>query len=105
MKSKFAMEVYNPGGAVQVTNVHAPRLDTLKGKTIGEVTNGKYQFDRTFPVLREVLKKRFPDAKIIPYTEFPIGLYPGGGGSVDPENIGELAKEKGCDCVIVGNAG
>ncbi len=101
MKSKFAIEVYNPCGTVQVTNRHAPRLDTLRGKTIGELTNGKFQYDRTFPVLRESLQKRFPDAKIIPYTEFPIGAI----GVVDVEGIGEIVKAKGCDCVIVGNAG
>ncbi len=99
MRSKFAMEVYNPCGTVQVTNLHAPRLDTLGGKTIGELSNGDWEYARTFALIRELLQKRFPDAKIVPFTEFPMGTL-----EIDVENIGEVVKEKGCDCVILGNA-
>ncbi len=99
MKSKFAMEVYNPCGTVQLTNRHAPRLDTLSGKTIGEVSNAQWEIDRMFPLIRELLQKRFPDVKIIPYTEFPVGS-----AAIDAENIAEMAKAKGCDGVITGNA-
>ena len=101
MASKFIMEVYNPGGATEVVNSPAPRLDALSGKTICELSNGRWEYTRTFPFIRELLQKRFPDAKIIPYTEFPTG--PGAGG-IEVEGMEELIKGKGCDCVIVGNA-
>ena len=97
MESKYALEVYNPAGTTEVANVHAPRLDTLSGKTICELSDGIWEHARTFPVIRELLQKRFPDARIIPYTEFPVG-------EIDVEGIGEAVKDRGCDCVIVGNA-
>ena len=99
MKNKISIEVYNPAGATEMMNVHAPRLDTLSGKTICELSNGDWEYQRTFPAIRELLKERFPDAKIIPYTEFPEGMH-----NIDDDGIGELIKQKGGDCVITGNA-
>ncbi len=99
MANKFTMKVYNPAGTIQVTNVHAPRLDSLNGKTIGELANGAFEYQRTFPVVREALRKRFPNAKFIPYSEFPLGKI-----GIDADGIGEIVKAKGCDAVIVGNA-
>ena len=97
VESKFALQVYNPCGTIEVANVHVPRLETLSGKTIGEISDGIWEADRTFSEIRESLKKRFPDLKIIPYSEFPIG-------QIDIEDIGDKIKEKGCHAVIVGNA-
>ncbi len=99
MNSKIQMEVYNPSGAIQIGSVHAPRLDTLRGKTIGEVSNGKH--DWTFDFIRRLLQERFPDAKIIPYTEFPFN---GTEVGIDTDGIEQIVEEKGCDAVIVGNA-
>ena len=95
MKNKISVAVYNPAGIVETVNTHAPRLDTLSSKTLCELTNGMYEYQRMFPVIRELLQERFPDVKIIPYTEFPIGMTP-----IDVEGIGELIKEKGGDGVI-----
>jgi hypothetical protein len=49
------------------------RLDTLDGKTICEVSNGEYPFRCTwsFPIIREMLLKRYPDAKVVPYSDLP----------------------------------
>ena len=96
---KTAIEIYNPRGTTEVTSEHAPRLNTLDGKTICEISNGGWEADRIFPYIRALLKKRFPNIKIIPYTEFPSGR-----GQIDIEKIGVLVKNKGCDGVIVGNA-
>ncbi len=97
MESKFALEVYNPTGTVQVTSVHAPRLDTLDGKTICELSDGIWEHDRTFPEIRKLLLRRFPNLKIIPYTELPTGNF-------DIEDIGDRVKKMGCGGVIVGTA-
>jgi hypothetical protein len=97
MNARFALEVYNPCGTVQVANVHAPRLGTLSGKTICEVSDGVWETARTFPKIRELLQKRFPDMKIVPYTTFPSGNF-------DVEDIGERVKAQKCDGAIVGNA-
>ncbi len=53
----------------QVTPLHAPRLADLNGKTICELSNDNWEWQRTFPVIRELLQRQFPTAKIIPYTE------------------------------------
>ena len=73
---RVELEVYDPCGAIRVTELHARRLDTLAGKTICEVSNGSWEDDRTFPVIRELLKKAYPTAKFIPYPEFPVGTTP-----------------------------
>jgi ABC-type amino acid transport substrate-binding protein len=94
------LEVFNPTGAVEVTELHAPRVDTLAGKTVCELSNGSWQADRTFPVIRELVQKQFPDAKVVPYSEFPVGI-----GPIDTDDAIAKLKAKGCQAVIVGNAG
>jgi hypothetical protein len=94
------LEVHDPTGAYEVTKLHPRRLDTLEGKTICEISvGGAWQFERTFPVIRELLQKKYPTTKIIPYTEFPVGaVWP------DKKTL-ELIKEKGCQAAIIGNGG
>ena len=107
MKAKKAstrLRVFNPVSAVSITAENAPRFDTLRGKTICEISaTGYWRSSVTFPIVRELMQKRFPDATFIPYTELPIGRtdrYP-----VPLEKVGELLKGKGCDAVILGNGG
>ena len=94
------LEVFNPGGFVEATTSHAPRLPELSGKTICEISNGLWQDDRIFPLIRELLQKQFPAVKMIPYTEFPVGS-----DQIDIDEIGKIVKDKGCQAAIVGNAG
>ncbi|MBI2906883.1 MAG: hypothetical protein HYX92_04425 [Chloroflexi bacterium] len=95
----MTLEVYDPCGGVETTQVHAPRLDTLAGKTICEISNACWEDRRTFSLLRGLLRERFPDLRIIPHTEFPMGSR-----QIDIETLGEMVKAKGCDAAIVGNA-
>ncbi len=97
-------EVFDPSGFAESTepSLYAPRLPDLNGKTVGEISNGEHggwEVDRTFALIRESLKKRYPDIKIIPYTEFPSGV-----GNIDVDNIGDIVAARGCDAVIGGNA-
>ena len=94
------LELFDPTGAIEISELHAPRLDTLEGKTICEVSDGMWEAARMSPLIRELLQKQFPTAKFIPSTEFPVGI-----SQIDIDNIGDLVKAKGCDAVIVGNAG
>lgn len=85
--------------------VVAPPVDTFEAKTICEVWNGVYKGNETFPLLRGLLKQRYPSLKIIPYTEFPSNY---GGETLSEQRasaqkIAALAKEKGCDALISGN--
>jgi hypothetical protein len=101
MKNKgVELEVFDPTGAGEVTHLHAPRLSDLNGKTICELSNGLWEAHRIFPLIRELLTKQFPDVKIIPYTEFPVGK-----GGIDDEKIAEMVKKKGGHAVITGTAG
>jgi hypothetical protein len=94
----ITLEVFDPTGSIEVTELHAPRLNSLKGKTICELGNGKWEDHRIFPVLRELLKKRFPDIKIIPYTDFTYGY------EIDDDQVAAMVREKGGQGVIVASA-
>ncbi|HYC48597.1 MAG TPA: hypothetical protein VED01_24240 [Burkholderiales bacterium] len=100
------LDVVSPAGvAVVERTALAPRLTTLDGKTIGEVWNGDFKGDVTFPLIRDALARRYPRLKIVRYTEFPHHH-----GSDDPakqreraRSIATSAKAKGCDALISGN--
>jgi len=92
------MEVYDPTGTIEAVEHHAPRLADLSGKTICELSDRVWEDFRTFPLIRELLQKRFPDARILPYTEFPSAY------GVSAEVLSQVLNEKGCNAVIVGNA-
>ncbi|MBI2906672.1 MAG: hypothetical protein HYX92_03330 [Chloroflexi bacterium] len=83
----------------------APRLSDLSGKTVCEVWNGGFRGFVTFPIIRELLQKRYPGVKVIPYTEFPIQDVHGNTDQLleRVRAMVELALQKGCDAVITGN--
>ncbi len=100
------LNAVSPAGleAVEV-KLSAPRLDDLNGKTVGEIWNGVFKGDATFPVIRKLLKARYPRLNLIPYTEFPH--LPGNDHPKEQRerarHVATLAKEKGCVAVISGN--
>ena len=98
--SPITLKVYNPTCAFETTLLSAPRLETLAGKTICELSNAQWESDRIFPVVRELLQKQFPTAKILPYTEV-ISLRP---DLENLEHVSKVVKEKGCQAVITGMA-
>ena len=68
-----ALEVFDPSGATEVTRLHAPRLDSLDGKTIGFISNDMWQAHRMLPMLRDWLAEQYPTATLIAESEFPMG--------------------------------
>lgn len=98
-----ALEVLDPSGVSVVTQVHAPRLDTLDGKTICLLINEIWQSWRTAPLIGELLQKQYPTAKIIPYTDLPT--YSESFTADQYEEVVAAVKAAGCDGAIVGNAG
>ena len=54
------------------------------------------------PELRRLLQKRYPASRILPFTEFPQGDMVGG---IDDDKTAEIVAKKGCQAVILGNAG
>ena len=103
------MKVISPvGEAVVEEKIGASSLKSLSGKKVCEVWNGSFEGQRSFPIIREMLKKRFPGVNVIPYTEFP--LFPV--TSLSPEKKKERLEalrvalsEQKCDAVITGNGG
>ena len=102
------MSVMSPEGLqLRATDSVSPHLDTLQGKTIGEVYNNHFKGEQMFNAYRRLFKERFPGVKIIPYTEFPI-VYVGGDPASQKQtarDIAALAKARGCDALITGNGG
>ncbi len=98
-------EVVSPVGMyVGATQPIAPRLPDLNGKTVGEVWNGMFRGDATFPILRQLLKKRYPDITFVPYTEFPTFL-PAVNIDTAAANLKETLSRYGCDAIISGVGG
>ena len=82
-------------------------LDTLEGKTIGEVYNNHFKGELMFQTYRRLLKERFPGVKIIPFDRFPT-VYVGGDPASQKKTareIAALAKEWEVDAIITGNGG
>jgi hypothetical protein len=100
--SGVTLEVLDPSGAFEVTTLNAPRLPTLEGKTVCFLSDNEWQAWRTFPLLADLLKKQFPTIKIVSWEEFPRD---GDHGYPDFDKNPGLLKSKGCDAVILGNAG
>jgi len=102
------MGVVSPEGlALGATGSLSRPLDTLEGKTIGEVYNNHFKGELMFRTYRRLLKERFPGVKVIPFDEFPI-VYVGGDAASQKKTAREvaaLAKAKGCDAIITGNGG
>lgn len=100
-------EVVSPlGEPVMKMVTMAPRLNSLDGKTICEIWNGGFRGDESFPMIERILRERYPTARLIPYSEFPLATV----ASFHPEKKQETLealrakiKERGCDAVITGN--
>ena len=92
--------VHDPSGAQEILYSFAKRLGTLDGKVIAElaVDPVKWQTHRTFPVIEEEIKKKYPGVKFISYTQFPQGV------SINDDAVAAAVKEKGADACIIGNA-
>jgi len=98
-------EVLNPVGETSAKQESsADRVHDLNGKTICQVTNGHYKADVVLPAVGELVKKRFPGAKIIPWTEFPI-IDTLSDVEARLKEFSRLLREKGADAVISSTGG
>lgn len=97
------LKVCDPTGGVEVTQLFAQRLPDLNGKVICELANRMWESTRTFPYLREVLQKRFPTVKIIPYTDMPF--FDERSTAEQLAEVARLVKAAGVQGAIIGNAG
>ena len=52
---RLSLTVYDPTGAMEITQVFAPRLDTLEGKTVAFISDDEWEAHRMFPMIAEYL--------------------------------------------------
>ena len=76
----------------------SPPISDLNGKTIGELWDWLFKGDQMFALIREQLRKRYPDLKFVDYSAF---------GNIHGQNEAEviaalpdLLQKHGCDAVI-----
>ncbi|MCC6533608.1 MAG: hypothetical protein IT531_13740 [Burkholderiales bacterium] len=102
------MGVISPEGLrLRASGSVSRHLDTLAGKTIGEVYNNHFKGELMFQTYRRLLRERFPGVKVIPYDQFPI-VYVGGDPASQKQTakeVARLAKQWGVDALITGNGG
>lgn len=102
------MRVVNPKGKElpKTKTSLSPRLETLNGKTVCEIWNAGFKGETVFPIIEELLRKRFPDVKIIPYTEFPLVSIKSLGPETEADTLEAVRKaviDNKCDALITGN--
>lgn len=93
------LEFFDPSGALEKAKPHAPRLNTLKGKRIGFVSNEQWQAFRMLPLIKQLLEKDHADVEVLPIDRFPQG-----NTVIGNAEVAKMVKESGVDAVIVGNA-
>ncbi len=101
-------KVVSPLGDETVMEITmAPRLDTLEGKKICLVANGSFKSNVTLSVIAQLLSRKYPRIKVIPYQEMPRSFKAPAPGTITPERTALEAafRDHDCDAVITGNGG
>ncbi len=86
----------------QLTRELAPRLETLKGKTVAQLWDELFKGDVVFDLLEEGLKKRYPGLRFVSWRTF--GSTHGGNERDVLAKLPERLKELGVDAVVSGMA-
>ncbi len=80
----------------------ARRLDTLDGKTVGQLWDDLFRGDEIFPMLEDELRHRFPGVKFVNYRTF--GSTHGRDERTVIAELPERLRQNGVDAVISGMA-
>lgn len=103
VESNEAIEIVWPlGQRERVPTVFADRLEDLSGKSIAEIWSLMWGGDVAFAVIREELKRRYPDITIIPCAQF--GNIHGPNENAVVAGLGDELKRRGVDAAILGIA-
>lgn len=97
-----AYEVVWPLGRLRVEGgTDFPKsLPSLAGVTIAEMWDWLYKGDQLFPIVREELRKRFPDIRFIEYPV--IGNIHGPDENEIVAGLPQMLQALGVDAVVVG---
>jgi hypothetical protein len=93
--TQITIELLDPtSGTVATKGAVSPRLDTLSGKTLGVIWNGRLPGDLILNRMIEILKERYTIKEVV-FREKPYI------GNVAPDEIfDEIAAR--CDAVVSG---
>ncbi|HEX2437408.1 MAG TPA: hypothetical protein VHT71_03790 [Methylomirabilota bacterium] len=80
----------------------APRLETLAGKTIGQLWDDLFRGDEIFPMLESALTARFPGVRFVDYRTF--GSTHGAEEHAVLSDLPKRMRELGVDAIISGMA-
>ncbi|HQI01646.1 MAG TPA: hypothetical protein PLA18_10255 [Deltaproteobacteria bacterium] len=94
-------EVVNPAGVIKVTPIKmAPRIDSLEGKTIALKWNSKPNGNIFLDRVAELLKEKYPTAKVIKIYELEPTTVPQSANQEDSERKAKLIAKYKPDIVI-----
>jgi len=82
------------------TAAAAARIPDLNGKTICELWDVIFRGETIYPMVREYIRKRFPDVRFVTYEEF--GNFHGAREAQVSAGIPDKLRTHGADAVIVG---
>ncbi len=100
MAGRGIYEVLWPRGRrVSPITPFSKRLNTLDGKTVGELWNYAFRGKEIFSALEKGLSERYPKVRFRAWDSFPND---GDHSLPDWEAHPELPSKMGCDAVIVG---
>jgi hypothetical protein len=94
------LEVFDPFGPLEVTQLFSPRLDTLEGKTIA-YCEGTWMVGIASVLVKDLLQKQFPTVKFVDIPDHGILR------DMTDAEVSAMIKEAApkIDGAIVGNAG
>ena len=96
-----AYEVVWPlGKLVYEVVTSAPRISDFRGKTICALWDWLFKGEDIFPMIKELLQKRYPGIKFVDYTAF--GNTHGGKQAEVVAALPDRLSEQGCDAIISG---
>jgi hypothetical protein len=99
-------EVVWPSGKLAIKRAElAPRVTDMNTVTVAEINHNSYRGDEIFPILREELKRRYPNIRIVPFEEIGNFRDQRNFEGYEMENyprLSELLKQKGIDAAITG---
>ena len=92
--------VWPLGKSVYQAQVSATRVSDLNGKMVCELSDWLFKSEEIFPMIRELLLRRYPGIKFVDYTVF--GNIHGPREVEVMASLPNLLRKHGCDAVIAG---
>ena len=93
------LEIFDPSGATEISELHAPRLESLAGKKVALLSDDMWQAHRILPLIGDYLSRRYPSITLVQETELPMG-----NAGIDRAETAQLLADMEVDAVVVGNA-